>query len=129
VSAVAYLHSVGYAHRDLKPENVLLDKDQVVKLIDFGLCAKPKGGMDSHLSTSCGSPTYAAPELVVGNTYLGMLKQKFLAQITNFLVAEPKCLTPIRFHQLKMNVIKNILIFDNACFSNFMLFQTNKLIS
>jgi maternal embryonic leucine zipper kinase len=75
VSAVAYLHSIGYAHRDLKPENVLLDKDQVVKLIDFGLCAKPKGGMDCHLSTSCGSPTYAAPELVVGKRYLGMSKQ------------------------------------------------------
>ncbi|PNF16216.1 Maternal embryonic leucine zipper kinase, partial [Cryptotermes secundus] len=71
VSAVAYLHSIGYAHRDLKPENVLLDKDQVVKLIDFGLCAKPTGGMDCHLSTSCGSPTYAAPELVVGKRYLG----------------------------------------------------------
>ena len=75
VSAVAYLHNIGYAHRDLKPENVLLDKDQVVKLIDFGLCAKPKGGMDRHLLTSCGSPTYAAPELVVGKRYLGMLKQ------------------------------------------------------
>ncbi|KDR18291.1 Maternal embryonic leucine zipper kinase [Zootermopsis nevadensis] len=71
VSAVAYLHNIGYAHRDLKPENVLLDKEHVVKLIDFGLCAKPKGGMDSHLSTSCGSPTYAAPELVVGKRYLG----------------------------------------------------------
>lgn len=74
VSAVAYLHNIGYAHRDLKPENVLLDKEHVVKLIDFGLCAKPKGGMDSHLSTSCGSPTYAAPELVVGKRYLGTSK-------------------------------------------------------
>lgn len=77
VSAVAYLHSTGYAHRDLKPENVLLDEDQVVKLIDFGLCAKPKGGMDCHLLTSCGSPTYAAPELVVGKRYLGMFQQNF----------------------------------------------------
>ncbi|XP_046492633.1 maternal embryonic leucine zipper kinase [Neodiprion pinetum] len=71
VSAVAYLHSLGYAHRDLKPENVLLDKQQNLKLIDFGLCAKPKGGMQAHLYTSCGSPTYAAPELVLGAKYLG----------------------------------------------------------
>ncbi|XP_048512357.1 maternal embryonic leucine zipper kinase-like isoform X2 [Athalia rosae] len=71
VSAVAYLHSLGYAHRDLKPENVLLDRQQNLKLIDFGLCAKPKGGMQAHLYTSCGSPTYAAPELVLGNKYLG----------------------------------------------------------
>ncbi|XP_029466760.1 maternal embryonic leucine zipper kinase-like isoform X1 [Rhinatrema bivittatum] len=42
VSAVAYVHSRGYAHRDLKPENLLIDEDQNLKLIDFGLCAKPK---------------------------------------------------------------------------------------
>ncbi|CAK9820806.1 Maternal embryonic leucine zipper kinase [Anthophora plagiata] len=71
VSAVAYLHSLGYAHRDLKPENVLLDKEENLKLIDFGLCAKPKNGIESHLQTSCGSPTYAAPELILGRKYLG----------------------------------------------------------
>ncbi|XP_044269676.1 maternal embryonic leucine zipper kinase-like [Tribolium madens] len=71
VSGVAYLHNLGYAHRDLKPENVLLDKDQNLKLIDFGLCARPEGGMGSPLYTSCGSPTYAAPELVLGKKYLG----------------------------------------------------------
>ncbi|XP_069123059.1 maternal embryonic leucine zipper kinase-like isoform X1 [Argopecten irradians] len=71
VSAVGYIHSQGYAHRDLKPENLLLDEDQNLKLIDFGLCAKPKGGMENHLYTCCGSPAYAAPELVSGKEYLG----------------------------------------------------------
>lgn len=75
VSAMAYVHSQGYAHRDLKPvrtittcidrtnddgfflsvnafsvqhrlphlqENLLIDEDHNLKLIDFGLCAKPK---------------------------------------------------------------------------------------
>ncbi|KAL5018480.1 hypothetical protein ScPMuIL_004202, partial [Solemya velum] len=71
VAAVAYIHEMGYAHRDLKPENLLLDEDQNLKLIDFGLCAKPKGGMENHLYTCCGSPAYAAPELVSGKEYLG----------------------------------------------------------
>ncbi|KAL1139697.1 hypothetical protein AAG570_006675 [Ranatra chinensis] len=71
LSAVAYLHSKGYVHRDLKPENILLDKDLNIKLIDFGLCAKPEGGMETHLQTSCGSPTYAAPELIKGRKYIG----------------------------------------------------------
>ncbi|XP_076041432.1 maternal embryonic leucine zipper kinase-like isoform X2 [Oratosquilla oratoria] len=71
VSAVAYIHNMGYAHRDLKPENLLLDGDQQLKLIDFGLCANPAGGMDQHLATCCGSPAYAAPELVSGKQYLG----------------------------------------------------------
>lgn len=52
-------------------ENVLLDKQQNLKLIDFGLCAKPEGGMEDPLYTSCGSPTYAAPELILGQQYLG----------------------------------------------------------
>ncbi|XP_037269662.2 maternal embryonic leucine zipper kinase [Rhipicephalus microplus] len=73
VSAVAYMHSQGYAHRDLKPENLLLDENRNVKLIDFGLCAKPKGGMNNALATCCGSPAYAAPELVMGEQYIGSM--------------------------------------------------------
>ncbi|XP_033891899.3 maternal embryonic leucine zipper kinase isoform X1 [Acipenser ruthenus] len=71
VSAIAYVHSQGYAHRDLKPENLLIDEDHNLKLIDFGLCAKPKGGMDCKLMTCCGSPAYAAPELIQGKAYIG----------------------------------------------------------
>ncbi len=71
VAAVAYIHESGFAHRDLKPENILIDEDQQLKLIDFGLCANPKGGITSILETCCGSPAYAAPELVSGKNYLG----------------------------------------------------------
>lgn len=71
ISALSYIHSKGYAHRDLKPENLLLDDNQCLKLIDFGLCAKPRGGMEHLLSTCCGSPAYAAPELIRGCSYLG----------------------------------------------------------
>ncbi|XP_062372289.1 maternal embryonic leucine zipper kinase isoform X1 [Sardina pilchardus] len=71
VSALAYVHSKGYAHRDLKPENLLIDEDHNLKLIDFGLCAKPKGGLGDELMTCCGSPAYAAPELIQGKAYIG----------------------------------------------------------
>ncbi|XP_060772654.1 maternal embryonic leucine zipper kinase [Neoarius graeffei] len=71
VSALAYVHSQGYAHRDLKPENLLIDEDHNLKLIDFGLCAKPKGGLGYELMTCCGSPAYAAPELIQGKSYIG----------------------------------------------------------
>uniref|UniRef100_A0A3P9NJM9 Maternal embryonic leucine zipper kinase n=1 Tax=Poecilia reticulata TaxID=8081 RepID=A0A3P9NJM9_POERE len=71
VSAMAYVHSQGYAHRDLKPENLLIDADRNLKLIDFGLCAKPKGGLGYELMTCCGSPAYAAPELIQGKAYIG----------------------------------------------------------
>ncbi|XP_074992522.1 maternal embryonic leucine zipper kinase isoform X5 [Calonectris borealis] len=52
-------------------ENLLIDKEHNLKLIDFGLCAKPKGGLDYHLNTCCGSPAYAAPELIQGKAYIG----------------------------------------------------------
>ncbi|KAJ0050911.1 hypothetical protein NL108_009899 [Boleophthalmus pectinirostris] len=71
VSAIAYVHSQGFAHRDLKPENLLIDGDHNLKLIDFGLCARPKGGLGYELMTCCGSPAYAAPELIQGKAYIG----------------------------------------------------------
>jgi len=70
-SAVAYCHSKGIAHRDLKPENLLLDKESNIKLIDFGLIARPANLSGDLLSTCCGSAAYAAPELIRGEKYVG----------------------------------------------------------
>lgn len=55
----------------MKPENILIDEDHRIKLIDFGLCANPDAGIESALATCCGSPAYAAPELVSGRKYIG----------------------------------------------------------
>lgn len=49
-------------HRDLKPENLLLDKNRVLKIVDFGLSNIWKN--DEMLKTACGSPCYAAPEMI-----------------------------------------------------------------
>lgn len=42
-----------------------------MKVIDFGLCAKPKNGLHRQLETCCGSPAYAAPELIRNSGYYG----------------------------------------------------------
>ncbi|XP_019585824.2 hormonally up-regulated neu tumor-associated kinase [Rhinolophus sinicus] len=70
ISAVEHLHRVGVVHRDLKIENLLLDEDNNIKLIDFGLsnCAGILGHSDPF-STQCGSPAYAAPELLARKKY------------------------------------------------------------
>lgn len=52
------------AHRDLKPENILLGENGKIKLADFGLSNLMKDG--KFLVTSCGSPNYAAPEVIAG---------------------------------------------------------------
>jgi serine/threonine protein kinase len=70
ISALLYCHRLLICHRDLKPENILLDRrDLSVKLIDFGMAAlQPEGKL---LSTPCGSPHYAAPEVVIAKPYDG----------------------------------------------------------
>lgn len=69
ISGVEYCHTHGVVHRDLKPENLLLDSQYHVKIADFGLSNTMNDGF--FLKTSCGSPNYAAPEVISGSTYAG----------------------------------------------------------
>ena len=70
ISAVEYLHKLGISHRDIKPENILINRKNEIKLIDFGLSKTFSKG--ELLKTPCGSPFYAAPEMVKGNKYKGI---------------------------------------------------------
>ena len=69
ISGIEYSHRLKIVHRDLKPENVLLDDDLNVKIADFGLSNEISDG--DFLTTSCGSPNYAAPEVIRGGIYAG----------------------------------------------------------
>jgi len=69
VSGVGYLHQQRVIHRDLKPENLLLDENNNIRIADFGLSNIIHDGF--FLKTSCGSPNYAAPEVISGNLYPG----------------------------------------------------------
>ena len=69
INGVEYIHSLGVAHRDLKPENLLLTENKILKIIDFGLSHEFNG--EEFLKTKCGSPSYAAPEIIKGLPYDG----------------------------------------------------------
>lgn len=69
IFGLEYIHAHQVTHRDLKPENILLDEDGNVKLADFGLSNVMRDGI--FLYSSCGSPNYAAPELIIGKVYNG----------------------------------------------------------
>lgn len=70
VEGVSYCHSFNICHRDLKPENLLLDKkNRRIKIADFGMAALELP--NKLLKTSCGSPHYASPEIVMGRPYHG----------------------------------------------------------
>ena len=70
INGLDYIHHKKIVHRDLKPENLLLSKDNVLKIVDFGL-SNYFSEKSNLLSTPCGSPCYASPEMVCGNKYNG----------------------------------------------------------
>ncbi|CAD8060559.1 unnamed protein product [Paramecium primaurelia] len=69
IDAVEYLHQQKIVHRDLKPENLLLDEQRNLKVADFGLSNIYKD--NDQVKTACGSPCYAAPEMLYGKIYGG----------------------------------------------------------
>lgn len=72
VDGTEVLHKNEITHRDLKPENLLLKNSPdgwIVKIVDFGLSNTHEGG--KYLTTACGSPCYAAPEMIAGHSYFG----------------------------------------------------------
>ena len=54
----------------MKPENLLLDHNMNIKIVDFGLSNTYIEG--ETLKTACGSPCYAAPEMISGKHYHGI---------------------------------------------------------
>lgn len=72
VSGVWYIHQKKIVHRDLKLENLLLDRHRNVIITDFGFANRFEHRADDLMQTSCGSPCYAAPELVISEgLYVG----------------------------------------------------------
>lgn len=68
---VQYMHDSNIIHRDLKCENVLLSKKNIIKIADFGF-ARVISPQDLS-KTYCGSAAYAAPELLQGIPYKGII--------------------------------------------------------
>ena len=75
LSALVYLHSQQVAYRDLKPENLLIDYDESLKIVDFGLSNLYEPG--TTLKTACGSPCYAAPEV---SSHYSFIKSTFFCR-------------------------------------------------
>ena len=72
ISGVWYIHQKKIVHRDLKLENLLLDRNRNVIITDFGFANRFEHRSDDLMQTSCGSPCYAAPELVISEgSYVG----------------------------------------------------------
>ena len=70
ISGIEYLGKMRIVHRDLKPENLIIADNDIIKIVDFGLS---NTYLDENLLyTACGSPCYAAPEMIKGEKYSGI---------------------------------------------------------
>ena len=70
ISGIEYLHKIKYVHRDIKPENLLINEQtKELKIVDFGLSNTYINPNKTLLSSACGSPSYAAPEMLNGEKY------------------------------------------------------------
>jgi eukaryotic-like serine/threonine-protein kinase len=63
---VAAAHRAGIIHRDLKPANLMITRDNIVKVMDFGIAKRQGVTGATKVSTSIGSPLYMAPEQILG---------------------------------------------------------------
>jgi serine/threonine-protein kinase len=66
--ALEYIHSHGVVHRDLKPENIMIDAEDRIKIIDFGIASQAGSRRltFAKLSQVMGTPEYISPEQVKG---------------------------------------------------------------
>ena len=70
IFAIEYIEKLKIVHRDIKPENLLINSQNNIKLIDFGL-SNFYTPLKKFLNSRCGSPCYAAPEMILKEGYKG----------------------------------------------------------
>jgi serine/threonine protein kinase len=68
LNAVEYIHANGVVHRDLKPENIMVDENDNVKIIDFGIASDSAARRLTYtnFTPTLGTPDYISPEQVKG---------------------------------------------------------------
>ena len=125
VNAIYFLHKNNFIHRDIKPENILLFDNNLVKLCDFGWCAKIN---DKPRNTFCGTTEYMAPEMVNEKNYgkeidawsLGILLYEMLHGNSPF--------KPRKLHFTDKDVINNIKRQKSIVFNNNLSYECIELI-
>ncbi|XP_072112457.1 serine/threonine-protein kinase H1-like [Mobula birostris] len=90
LDGIKYLHTLGITHRDLKPENLLYyhpGSDSKILVTDFGLANSGNKGGDWCMRTTCGTPEYIAPEILLRKPYTNAVDMWALGVISYILLS------------------------------------------
>uniref|UniRef100_A0A8C4RVS6 Si:ch211-27e6.1 n=1 Tax=Erpetoichthys calabaricus TaxID=27687 RepID=A0A8C4RVS6_ERPCA len=90
LDSIKYLHSLGITHRDLKPENLLYyhpGVDSKILVTDFGLASSGNKAGDWLMRTTCGTPEYIAPEILLRKPYTNAVDAWALGVITYIMLS------------------------------------------
>ena len=103
LTALIYLHKKNILHRDIKLDNILLDKNNNLKLCDFGISLFIKN--NNFYTDRCGTPAYIAPE-IIQSKYKGFKSDFWSLGVTLFilLTASPP------FKAKSFNSIKGLIL-------------------
>jgi len=113
VEGVKYLHSIRIVHRDLKLENILLNDKLQVKLSDFGLSKILDPSDEEFMKTRCGTPSYVAPEILLGEAYTPAVDLWSLGVILYLMVFAQYPFQATSIHQMYEKIIKRDLYFPS----------------
>lgn len=90
LEGVRYLHALGITHRDLKPENLLYyhpGPDSKIMITDFGLSKTRQNSTNETMDTTCGTPEYIAPEILLRCSYTNAVDMWAIGVITYILLS------------------------------------------
>ena len=88
IKGLKYLHDNDIVHGDIKPQNLLVDKDYVIKIADFGISKMidTNDGEKEKLLETAGTPAFMSPELCAGLAYDGYLADVYAVGATIFML-------------------------------------------
>ena len=105
MAGLKHCHGHKVAHRDLKPENLLLKSmkdDHELKVADFGFAAHTA---NNSLATQCGTPNYAAPEILENRQYGCAVDMWSVGVLTFVLLGVKSELNASKAYKIQINFV------------------------